>query len=217
MSGGASPGWGWAQLRDLPPHVALLVPVQACGAQARAVVGRVRRVVGPDRIADPDFLRRQGLVSYLGLPLTGKDETLGVLSFYTKEKHQFSGGEVEFFQTLAGEAAVAISNSQLYERVKNLADELAASNRVKDEFLSIMSHELRTPISLIMGYTAMLADGAFGETNPDQKNTLAKLTNFAQDLLTMVNSMLYITAVETQLVKAEKRVAFVGYLLDQLR
>jgi signal transduction histidine kinase len=169
------------------------------------------------RIADPDFFRRQGLVSYLGIPLAAKDETLGVLSFCTKEKHQFGSDEVEFLQTLAGEAAVAISNSQLYERVKNLADELAASNRVKDEFLSIMSHELRTPISLIMGYTAMLTDGAFGETNPDQKSTLAKLANFSQDLLTMVNSMLYMTAVETQLVKAEKRVAFLGDLLDQLR
>lgn len=169
------------------------------------------------QITDPDFFRRQGLVSYLGIPLAARDETLGVLSFYTKEKHQFSGDEVEFLQTLAGEAAVAIANSQLYERVKNLADELAASNRVKDEFLSIMSHELRTPISLIMGYTTMLTDGAFGETNPDQKSTLAKLVNFSQDLLTMVNSMLYITAVETQLVKAEKRVAFLTDLLDQLR
>ena len=169
------------------------------------------------QIADPDFFRRQGLVSYLGIPLAARDETLGVLSFYTKEKHQFSSDEVEFLQTLAGEAAVAIANSQLYERVKNLADELATSNRVKDEFLSIMSHELRTPISLIMGYTTMLTDGAFGETNPDQKSTLAKLVNFSQDLLTMVNSMLYITAVETQLVKAEKRVAFLTDLLDQLR
>jgi signal transduction histidine kinase len=169
------------------------------------------------RIADPDFFRRQRLFSYLGIPLTAKDESLGVLSFCTKEKHQFSSDEIEFFQTLAGEAAVAISNSQLYERARNLADELAASNRVKDEFLGIMSHELRTPISLIMGYTAMLSDGAFGETNPDQKNTLAKLAKVTQDLLTMVNSILYITAVETQLVKAEKRVALVSDLLDQLR
>ena len=41
------------------------------------------------RVRDPEFYRKHRLVSYLGIPLTAKGENLGVLSFYTKERHEF--------------------------------------------------------------------------------------------------------------------------------
>jgi signal transduction histidine kinase len=80
------------------------------------------------RVRDLEFFRRHGLVSYLGVPLVVKDEVLGVLSFYTKEEHRFSNEEVEFLTTLAGQAAIAIHNSQLYEKTKSQAVELERAN-----------------------------------------------------------------------------------------
>lgn len=72
------------------------------------------------RIRDPEFYRRNGLVSYLGVPLIFKDEILGVLSFYTKKEHEFDNDQIEFLSTLAGQAAIAINNSQLYEEMAKL-------------------------------------------------------------------------------------------------
>ncbi|MFQ5904697.1 MAG: PAS domain S-box protein, partial [Candidatus Binatia bacterium] len=86
-----------------------------------------RNVQTDSRVRDPEFFRRQGLVSYLGVPLIVKKEILGVLSFYTKKEHEFSSEEVEFLSTLAGQAAIAIYNSQLYEEMKTLAGDLARS------------------------------------------------------------------------------------------
>ncbi|MBI2999052.1 MAG: PAS domain S-box protein, partial [Deltaproteobacteria bacterium] len=48
------------------------------------------------RVRDPEFYRKHRLVSYLGTPLTAKGEHLGVLSFYTKERHEFDNNEIEF-------------------------------------------------------------------------------------------------------------------------
>ncbi|MFQ5849807.1 MAG: GAF domain-containing protein [Candidatus Binatia bacterium] len=70
------------------------------------------------RTYDPDFFRKHGLKSWLGVPLLAKGEVLGVLSFYTRVEHEFSNEEVDFLITLANHAAVAIHNSQLYERIK---------------------------------------------------------------------------------------------------
>ena len=103
------------------------------------------------RTQTPEFFRKHGLVSCLRVPLITKDTFIGLISFYTKEEHEFDNEEIEFLSTLAGQAAVAIHNSQLYEEMTKLAADLARSNRVKDEFLSVMSHELRTPLSVVMG------------------------------------------------------------------
>ena len=81
------------------------------------------------RTRDPDFLVKHGLFSYLGLPLVSRSETLGVISFYTKDVYEFTNEEIEFLSTLAGQAATAIHNSQLYEHAKGQAIALEKSNQ----------------------------------------------------------------------------------------
>jgi GAF domain-containing protein len=71
---------------------------------------------------------KYGLYSFLGLPLIVKGELLGVISFYTKEEHHFGHAEIEFLSTLAGQAAIAIHNSQLYQQSKEDAAALNDSN-----------------------------------------------------------------------------------------
>ncbi len=80
------------------------------------------------RTLDPDLYRRHGLVSYLGVPLLTKGEVLGVLVFLTREEHKFTNEEIEFLSTLAGQAAIAIHNSQLHEQTKRQAVELQKAN-----------------------------------------------------------------------------------------
>ncbi len=65
----------------------------------------------------PDIYRKQGLVSYLGVPLVAKGEAIGVLGLYTKDEHKFTEEEIELVGALADKAALAIYNSQLYENI----------------------------------------------------------------------------------------------------
>ncbi|MEE8113694.1 MAG: GAF domain-containing protein, partial [Nitrososphaerales archaeon] len=107
----------------------------------------------------PEFLRKYGLVSYLGLPLVAKGETLGTLGFYTKEEHQFTSEEIQFLSTLAGQAAIAMHNSQLYEQVERRTHELSALYAVtatasKSLDLDHVLHEVIQKITEIFHFDA---------------------------------------------------------------
>jgi len=182
---------------------------------ARVMVETKSPVVIANLQTDPgirgrEFFVRHGLSSYLGLPLVAKGELLGILSFYTKEKHQFSHEDMEFFSTLSGQAAIAIHNSKLYEKV-------VTANRVKDAFLSIMSHELRTPLNVITGYAGLIRDGMLGKTNGKQDTALEKILSHSNDLLAHINSILYTTALEAGDIKLDSREVSPSDLLDHLR
>ncbi len=169
------------------------------------------------RVRDPEFYHKHRLVSYLGVPLLVKGEALGALGFYTKEEHEFSPEEVEFLSTLASQAAIAIYNSQLYERSNNLAIELEKSNKVKDEFLGVMSHELRTPLSVIVGYTGMIKDKIFGEITPEQNKALEKIMARSNDLLSMISGILQATSIESKSVAVESHEINLSSFLNELR
>lgn len=177
----------------------------------------IRNVQTDPRVQDPEFFRRHRLFSYLGVPLSIKDDILGVLSFYTREENEFSGEEVEFLSTLAGQAAIAIYHSQVYEEMTTLAGNLARSNRVKDEFLSVISHELRTPLNVVMGYTGLVRDRLLGEINAEQEKALETVMNRANDQLSMINSILQATRFEAEEMKAESHVVRLKDFLDDLQ
>jgi GAF domain-containing protein len=108
--------WKRRQLKNTPALVK-----EAMDSRAPVVV---RNVQTDARTLDPAFYRNQGIVSYLGLPLVVKDEVLGVLVTLTRQEHQFSPAEIEFLSTVAGQAAIGIHNSQLYEQTTKQTAEL---------------------------------------------------------------------------------------------
>lgn len=177
----------------------------------------VRDAQNDPRTLDPDFYRRHGLVSYLGIPLIVKDEGLGVLVFLTREEHLFAAEEVEFLSTLAGQAAIAIHNSQLHEQSKRQATELMQANEVKNEFLGFVSHELRTPVNVIMGYGAILQSKMLGEINAEQDNALEKMSANSKELLNMIEQLLEATKIEAGAVKPEMHEIQLSPFLDELR
>ncbi len=166
---------------------------------------------------DGSYFRESGFVSYLGLPLIAQNKVLGILSFYSRQEQTFSDEEINFLRTLAGHAAGAIHNSQLYEQTKKQAADLEKANRVKDEFLGVMSHELRTPLNVIAGYTKIVQDGVLGEINNEQVKALDKVTRHSNELLVMVNSIMDATKIEAGAVAIECDELPLSEFLDELK
>jgi signal transduction histidine kinase/HAMP domain-containing protein len=147
-------------------------------------------------------LRNNGWTGFVGLPLSVEGKVLGALAFYLRESHEFSNEEVAFLATLAGQVAIAIFNSELYESSRQQAIDLEKAIHAKNEFLNVMSHELRTPLSVIGGYAQALSIGIAGELSPEQGKITEKIIFQSNELLRMINEILQVGSLQAGSVQA---------------
>lgn len=96
----------------------------------------------PDVTQDPrwvhsEALEREELVSYLGVPLRVQERIIGVLDVATRTRREFASEELEFFTTLAAQAAVAIENARLFEETQAYARDLEGLHGIAQTFQQI--------------------------------------------------------------------------------
>lgn len=184
---------------------------------SRLVVDQKQTLVVEDlyndpRVSRPDYWRSHGLVSYVGIPLISESQLLGVLSFYLNQKHDFAKEELEFLSTLAGQVAIALYNSELYERTRQQAIDLEEANKAKDEFLNVMSHELRTPLNVVSGYAQVLDEGVLGDISDEQRHAVQTIIFQSKELLRMINEILQVGSLQA----GKVRIDFEDTNLNQL-
>lgn len=75
-------------------------------------------------------------------------------------------------------------------RERGFADDAAAANRAKTEFLRVMSHELRAPLNAIGGYIELLDMGLRGPVTEDQRADFARVKANQQHLALLITEVL---------------------------
>lgn len=78
-----------------------------------------------------EIAKKEGLSSLLCVPLTVKNEVIGVINCYTSEPHDFTGTEKNVLTTIANQAAVAIENTELMVKTRVIQEELEARKRIE--------------------------------------------------------------------------------------
>jgi len=81
---------------------------------------------GDDWIADPDWARVEGVVSFAAQPLVCHGEVLGVLAMF--DRKPIPPEDFAWLRTFADHAAVSISNARAWNEIQRLRDRLAAEN-----------------------------------------------------------------------------------------
>jgi len=153
---------------------------------------------------DGQMAAREGWVSVLGVPLVVRDQIIGVLTGYTDAYHEFTPKEVELFQTLANQTALAIENARL---VINAAVVREMHHRVKNNLQTVAmllrlqisaSHDLRAEDVLAETINRIMSIAAVHETLSDQglravdvKNVLERVVRSIGE--TMLSSRQHIT------------------------
>ncbi|GAC1685780.1 MAG: hypothetical protein NVS9B3_04100 [Gemmatimonadaceae bacterium] len=105
---------------------------------------------------------------------------------------------------------------RLAQSFSSMSRQLAELDRLKSEFVSIASHELKTPINVILGYLQLIAEGAYGDTTPRQREILATLQAQAQTLGRLVKQLLDLSRLEAGSVRLNPRRIPPGPFLSEL-
>ena len=109
-------------------------------------------------------------------------------------------------QLVKHQLALEQTNLELIELNANLERayvELKSISKLKDEFLAMMSHELRTPFNSILGVSECLLEEIYGQINPRQKEAIAIIESSGNHLLKLINDILYLSKLTTDLVKLD--------------
>ena len=133
---------------------------------------------------------------WLGVPLIAHNQIIGLLNITHGKPHFYDQQDAEIAMAFANQAATAIENANLYERLRHYAhdlemqvtkrtSELANANeqlkeldRLKTKFVSDVSHELRTPVTNLKLYLSLLDRG-----DPKKRDRYLSVINQQTDRL----------------------------------
>jgi signal transduction histidine kinase len=154
-----------------------------------------------DVLADPEYAlqelqKRAGFRTMLGVPLLRDGVPIGLLSVNRTTVRPFTDKQIELVTAFADQAAIAIENVRLFDEIQDKSRQLEEASQHKSQFLANMSHELRTPLNAILGYTELMADGAYGEPSEKMLGILKRLEANGRHLLGLINDVLDLSKIE---------------------
>jgi len=154
-----------------------------------------------DVLADPEYAmhelqKRAGFRTVLGVPLLRDGVPIGLLSVNRTTVRPFTDKQIELVTAFADQAAIAIENVRLFDEIQDKSRQLEEASQHKSQFLANMSHELRTPLNAILGYTELMADGAYGEPSENMLGVLKRLEANGKHLLGLINDVLDLSKIE---------------------
>jgi GAF domain-containing protein len=72
----------------------------------------------------PEALAEEGISSITSIPIVLKGNVIGVLRLYSSQPRSYSEEEVMFMTSLAEQAALALENARMYQKLKQEHEEL---------------------------------------------------------------------------------------------
>jgi signal transduction histidine kinase len=124
----------------------------------------------------------------LVVPRVADARVVGTLTVLGKEGG-FTQDDEDFLALFASSAAIALTNSILFEQTLEI-------DRLKSDFVAVVSHELRTPLAVVLGNLELLGDERFWTLNPQQSQFLKSATTNSHRLLLLINDILDFSKLE---------------------
>jgi signal transduction histidine kinase len=114
----------------------------------------------------------------------------GALHLVFGDERSLTDDDLEMARTIALLVGVALGSARQRRRLVDLA-------RLKGDALTAMAHDLRAPLNALLGYTSLLAEGAFGPLTDEQRDIATTLERQAVELVDLLGATLDVVRLET--------------------
>ncbi|HEY9698316.1 MAG TPA: GAF domain-containing sensor histidine kinase [Trichocoleus sp.] len=192
-------------------------------AFCRLVVEHQRRLVIANASADPMYIntllvQQYGIQSYLGVPLfDSQGRCLGALAVMGLTPREFTDRDIQFVELMArwsmseferdrlakrssviqahsSLSAPIVEANSLHVAPGQLTSDGNMTNSVKATLIAKMTQELCTPLTSILGMARVLSQGIYGTMTEKQKEYIEIIHNSGQYLLSLVNEIVELGA-----------------------
>jgi signal transduction histidine kinase len=152
------------------------------------------------------------LETILCSPLITEDKKIGVIYVDSRSIQEINKVEItDTFEILAGQAATAIRNAQLYfgqveaynalqeanKQIVKAKEMVENSDRLKTEFLNHMSHEIRTPMNIISISGSYLKEKVISHLDDDTSMMFDDINNAVQRMTRTIDVILEMSQIQS--------------------
>jgi signal transduction histidine kinase len=162
---------------------------------------------GADRAAN--FVTR----SLMAVPITFQGKKLGVLEVVNKANEaNYTEEDFTILENLASQAAIAIQNAHLVDKINKSGDQVAQLERMKSDFIGIASHELRTPLGLILGHATFLRE----VIQPDYRAQLDIIIRNSMRLKEIIDSIANMDNAQSGMASLRARSVSINHVVEEV-
>ncbi|MEN0653069.1 MULTISPECIES: sensor histidine kinase [Hyphobacterium] len=104
---------------------------------------------------------------------------------------------------------------RIEEALRDRAEALEASDRIKSEFVEHVSYQLRTPLTTISGYTDMIMQGFAGELSERQQGPMTAIKEASEELAKLIDNVLDVAAIDAGQLELELGDADLGAIAEE--
>jgi signal transduction histidine kinase len=141
------------------------------------------------------------------------EEPVGIFSVLSYQEQSYTHQHLSTLIEISGEAAVAIRNAAMYNKLSQALKAAQESEKMKDHFLMTASHELRTPLTAVQGYLELL--DTFGRTLSEEtkRQFLSNARRATEELGLLVGNLMDASRIDQD--KVEMKLCTV-HLIDSV-
>src|SRR5713101_7128911 len=135
----------------------------------------------PSQVAE--FIRADGLASWIWVLLWGKDAPIGIMGISSRESREYTSNDESLLVAIGRQLSTTVEKVRLYEEtcrayedLRHTQEQLLQSEKMSaiGQLIAGVAHELNNPLTAILGYAQLLESEGLGERAADFVGKLFK-------------------------------------------